>query len=245
MRRAPHYTAGRVRRRAFQPALLTLALTALPLAACHTMEGEASMQLPAADYPRTFRACIEAGREQGMPPLLADRGNGIIETEPRDIGSLLEPWRTDHSGFEQVAQATLQFERRRVRFVFMPVGWEPEAIDGTSDFTGAAQPGSPQDTARFDLETWQGPVELRARVFVERNFTPGIRPSTWSGTLVTVTKEPPPPAARDGTDRTPTLWTPIGRDEAAERTLLSRVRALMAEETPAVTSGPTAAAPTS
>lgn len=234
-----------MRRLARLPALLTLAAAVLPLVGCHTMEGEASMQLPAADYPRTFRACIEAGREQGMPPLLADRGNGIIETEPRNMGSLLEPWRTDNSGFEQAAQATLQFERRRVRFVFMPVGWEPEAIDGRSDFTGASQPGSPQDTARFDLETWTGPVELRARVFVERNFTPGIRPSTWSGTMASVTTEPSPPAARDGTDRSPTTWTPVGRDEAAERTLLSRVRALMAEQAPAVTSGPTAAAPTS
>lgn len=234
-----------MRRPALLPALLALAVASLPLAACHTMEGEATMQLSADDYPRTFGACIEAGREFGMPPLLADRGNGIIETEPRSLGSLLEPWRTDHSGFEQVAQATLQQERRRVRFVFMPAGWEPDVIDGQSDFRGAAQPGSPQDSARFDLETWKGPIELRARVFIERNFTPGIRPNTWSGTLATTTTEPAPKRMADGTDRTPTLWTPIGRDEAAERTLLSRVRALLEERGAAVTSARPAAEPTS
>ena len=234
-----------MRRLAPIPALLALCAALLPLAGCHTMQGDASMQLSADDYPRTFGACIEAGREFGMPPLLADRGNGIIETEPRSIGSLLEPWRTDHSGLDQVAQATMQHERRRVRFVFMPVGWEPDAIDGSSDFTGSAQPGSPQDSARFDLETWKGPIELRARVFIERNFTPGIRPSTWSGTLASTTTEPAPKRAADGTDRTPTLWTPIGRDEAAERTLLDRVRARLDETAPTVTSARPASEPTS
>lgn len=204
-------------------------LLALLPAACQAPEQEDSLRLDRGDYNRAFRACIEAGREQDMPPALADRGNGIIETEPRLIGSLLEPWRTDTKGIDQTLQATMQMERRRVRFVFVPEGFEPQAIDGESDFQGAAAPGSPEDLARFDLETYEGPIELRTRVFIERGFRPGIRQSTWSGTLRTMTTEPQPKRRDDGTTRIPTQWTPIGRDEVAERRLTARVAELLAE----------------
>jgi len=142
----------------------------------------------------------------------------------------------------------VQYERRRVRFVFMPAEFEPEAIDGKGPFNGAAQPDSPTDRARFDLETYEGILELRTRVFIERGFVPGIRTSTWSSTLTTTTTEPPPKGRDDGTDRMPTQWTPIGRDEAAERTMMRAVRARLSESTQgaeAVTSGQTADAPSS
>jgi hypothetical protein len=207
-----------------RPILLLLA--ALP-AACHTPDQGDSLQFPCEDYGRAFQACIDAGREQGMPPALADRGNGIIETEPNTIGSLLEPWRTDSSGLDQTLQATVQFERRRVRFVFVPAGYEPEAIDGAGDFRGGESPGSPRDIERFDLELAEGPVELRTRVFIERAFEPGVRPDPWSGTLATRTTAPRPARRDDGTTRSPTVWTPIGRDEAAERRLTARVAELL------------------
>jgi len=220
-------------------------LPALLPVACQAPDQADSLRIDGTTYDRAFLACIEAGREQGMPPALADRGNGIIETEPRNIGSLLEPWRTDSSGIDQTLQSTVQMERRRVRFVFVPEGFEPQVIDGASDFRGAASPGSPQDMARFDLEGHAGPIELRTRVFIERGFTPGIRPDTWSGTLRTTTSEPLPKRRDDGTTRTPTQWTPIGRDEAAERRLTARVAELLAEPAGEVTSGRPADAPSS
>ena len=123
--------------------------------------------------------------------------------------------------------------------------FEPQVIDGTSNFQGAAAPGSPEDLARFDLETYEGPIELRTRVFIERGFTPGIRQNTWSGTLRTVTTEPKPKQRDDGTTRSPTQWTPIGRDEVAERRLTARVAELLAESDAAVTSGRPADEPSS
>ena len=36
-------------------------------------------------------------------------------------------------GADQLAESTLQFQRRRVRFVFVPAGYEPEPIDGRSE----------------------------------------------------------------------------------------------------------------
>lgn len=219
------------------------------LAGCHTTEGPAALRIDGGGYDQAFVACLEVGRGMDMPPALADRGNGIIETEPRSMGSLLEPWRMDTSGPDQGLESTLQFQRRRVRFVFLPEGFEPPAIDGQTAFDGGASPGSPADTGRFDLERHAGPLELRCVVVIERGFTPGIRPSTWSSTLATRSTDPPPQGKPDGTVRRPTQWTPVGRDEAAERTLLARVQALLQEADPqegdAVTSSLPDAAPSS
>jgi hypothetical protein len=222
---------------------------AASLAGCHTTEGPAVLQIDGGDYDQAFAACLVVGRDMDMPPALADRGNGIIETEPRSMGSLLEPWRMDTSGPSQGLESTLQFQRRRVRFVFLPEGFEPSAIDGQSPFDGGASPGSPADTGRFDLERHAGPLELRCVVVIERGFTPGIRPSTWSSRLATRSTDPPPQGKPDGTVRRPTQWTPVGRDEAAERTLLARVQARIQEQNQAeaesVTSAPPGDAPSS
>lgn len=229
--------------------LAWLVLSVSALAGCHTTEGPASLRIDGGDYDRAFAACLEVGRELDMPPALADRGNGIIETEPRTMGSLLEPWRMDTSGPEQGLESTLQFQRRRVRFVFLPEGFEPPEIDGKADFDGGARPGSPVDADRFDLERHPGPLELRCVVVIERGFVPGIRPSTWSSTLATQSSDPPPQGKPDGTVRRPTTWTAVGRDDAAERTLLSRVQDRLVEDEPAsqdqVTSARPADAPSS
>lgn len=224
-------------------------MTGLLLAGCRSTDGPEAIRLDGPEYPRAFTACIEAGREAQMPPALADRSGGIIETEPRSMGSMLEPWRGDASGPEQGLESTLQFQRRRARFVFVPEGFEPEAIDGRTAFDGGARPGSPTDMSRFNLERHPGRIELRCVVTVERGFVPGNRPSTWSSTLATRSSDPAPAKRGDGTDRQQTLWTPVGRDEAAERALLARVQALLNVSSPsgndAVTSGRPASAPSS
>jgi len=224
LRRFLHHALGQRTRIAHAVAIASALLV---LCGCNSMNGEASMQLNSNEYGRAFDACIQEGRAQSMAPALADRSNGLIETEPRNMGSLIEPWRWDTSGAQQSLESTLQFERRRMRFIFVPVDFEPEAIDGKNSFQGASLPGSPSDTARFDLETYQGLLELRTRVFIERGFTPGIRNSTWSAQLITISTIPTPISKYDGTDRTPTLWTPVGRDEAAERTMMAHIRLLL------------------
>jgi hypothetical protein len=219
----------------------------LGLVGCHTIDGPASIELASGDYDRAFDACILEGRALEMPPAVADRGNGVIETEPRTMGSLVEPWRLDHSGPSQVLESTVQFQRRRVRFLFAPTGFEPNPIDGQAEFAGGAEPGSPEDVSRFDLERYQGTIELRAHVFIERGFVPNIRKSTWSNGLSSIARDAMPRAADDGSDRMPTLWTPVGRDEEAERTLLARIQARLQEQAPAdnATSGPPAGEPSS
>jgi len=94
---------------------------------------------------------------------------------------------------------------------------------------------------RFDLETYKGPIEIRARVFVERNFTDGMRINTWSATLTSQTQTPTP-GVTDGTTRAQTTWTPVGRDEASERTIMAEIQSMI--DQPA-TSSQTTDAPSS
>lgn len=202
--------------------------SALLFAGCHTTHGPQVLTIAPADYPAAFEACLDQARDAGMPAVLADRTIGVIETRPRHIGSLLEPWRLDNDGLGQMAEATVQFERRRVRFEFTPVGFTLPAPSGATRLTGPDVPGSIADRDRFDLERPTTDLELRAWVFVERGFTPGLKPGPWSLSLTSTWTDPitnaPSGDPRDASTRSPTTWTPIARDEAMERTLLARVQ---------------------
>ncbi len=206
-----------------------IAAFAAALGGCHSMDGPEVLTLSPQDYPAAFEACLDQAREVGMPAVLADRSIGIIETKPRHIGSLMEPWRLDSDGIGQMSEATIQYLRRRVRFEFVPAGFTLPAPSGDAPLTGPLLPGSIPDERRFDLEHPTGDVELRAWVFVERGFTPGLEPGSWSLTLTStwtdMTRGDPARDPRDPTTRAPTTWTPVERDEAMERELLSRVHA--------------------
>ena len=105
---------------------------------CNTMNGPAVIEINSIDYSKAFETCIEVSRSAGMPPQAADRTTGIIETEPRTIGSWVEPWRFDSTGAMQKVENTTQFQRRRVRFVFTPKDWQPESIFGGALWKGSS-----------------------------------------------------------------------------------------------------------
>ena len=167
---------------------MTVGVFALP--ACNSMNGPDIIELRSEEYDAVFRACLDQAREVGMPAVLSDRSIGVIETAPRHIGSLVEPWRLDSSGFEQTVNATLQYERRRVRFEFVPTGFELPAPTGQGELAGPALPGSTPAERRFDLERYSGAIELRAWVYIERGFTTGLKPDTWSLSLTSTWTDP-------------------------------------------------------
>lgn len=73
----------------------------------------------------------------------------------------------------------------------------------------------------IDLTTYEGPIELRVWVFVDRHYTQGKQVSTSSFRGASVSKTLP-------TDETweqipESFWTPIARDVSKERLLLEQI----------------------
>ena len=191
-----------------------------------------------ADYERVFEAAMESAREDGLDPVVADRDLGVIETLPRTAGSVVEPWRTDNAGIEEMIAHTVNFERRRARFEFVPEGFAAPVPDPQSPSVGPAIPGSDRAEQRFDLMKSGGRIELRAWVFVDRAFLPNQSFGRW--TLGETRYSTDPTQARQPDDpgtAIDTQWTPIGRDEPYEQRLMQRIHALLAKAPPVAEAG--------
>jgi hypothetical protein len=191
------------------------------------------------DYERAFEAALDAASRDGLEPVVVDRSLGIIETDSRAAGSILEPWRTDNAGLADTMSHTVNFERRRARFEFVPEPFDAAIGDPSTTIAGPALPGSDRAERRFDLESWKGPVQMRTWVMVDRQFRPNQRFGTWSLRSSTYSVDPlAAPDPRDPSTRAPTEWTPTGRDVQYERRLTARVlESLRSNPEPGATPG--------
>lgn len=214
MKGMPAYT---LRRRGMLPAMLWI--LAGILGGCAGSKGPELVTVPSSRYAEAFDAAVEAARKQGMPASLRDRRQGVIQTEPRFAGSLLEPWRTDNADLAQANENTLNFQRRRTRFEFVPLGYQAPLTDAEAGLIGPDVVAG--NIPITDLTTFDGELELRAWVYVERAFEPGVRHDPWSRSLTTKYRNVDP----EGTTEKPIglIWTPVSRDRAYERRLLLAV----------------------
>ncbi|MCZ6836899.1 MAG: hypothetical protein O7G85_14075 [Planctomycetota bacterium] len=223
--------------------LLLILLTSLALTGCAPSEGPSFLVIDQSIYHKAFDAADEAIRAVSMPPTLRDRRSGIIETEPRIAGSILEPWRSDNASFDQAMENTISFQRRRVRIEFTPAGFDPSTLDEDVPLPGPDLLGL--ESTPWDLTTHEGEIELRVWVYLERSYTFGVRRSPWSKryreqmTIIETndvsqstsgTGTPADPASLDAfkdEDRRrikTAHWTPVSRDPAFERWLLEEIR---------------------
>ena len=222
-----------------------LGCLAAGLAGCAAPPVPPVLAFDRADYERVFEAAIESAREDGLEPVVADRDLGVIETAPRTAGSLVEPWRTDNADVEEMVAHTVNFERRRARFEFVPEGFAVPAPDPQGPSVGPAIPGSDRAEQRFDLMKAGGRIELRAWVYVDRAFLPNQSFGRWTlgetrySTDPTQARRPDDPATAINTQ-----WTPIGRDEPYEQRLMQRIHVLLADwRSDAADEAPTEAEP--
>ncbi len=202
------------------------------LSGCATSQGPAFLTIQAEAYADAFDAAVEAAAVVGLTPTVRDRRSGVIETEPRIAGSVLEPWRTDNASFAQAMENTITFQRRRARFEFTPAGFRPRE-PAEAPLTGPDL--FAQHDAEVDLSRLAGPLELRVWVYVERAYSPGIRRSTWTRARTTRTRI----ILADDEKALPTqYWTPVRRDEAYERRLLAAVERALGERSEPSSTGP-------
>jgi len=198
-----------------------------------TSTGPDRLEIRGDQYDLAYDAALDATRDVGMPAIVADRAGGSIESRPRLVGSVLEPWRIDNSTAEQWAAGTLHKQRRRVRFEFLPIDFAAAAPEGEGELRGAPLPGSGDDLGRtVQLAGFNGPIEVRAWVWIEREQRPETRGSTWTRRGRTYTTNPLETVEPDdGTTRSSGVWTPVGRDVSMERRLLADVEAAVAAST--------------
>lgn len=186
------------------------------------------LAFPPEDYARVFEATLEAAREAGLQPVVVDRELGVIETGARTAGSALEPWRLDNDGLGDVVAHTVNFERRRARFEFVPASFAMPVPAPDAPSQGPAIPGSDRAEARFDLLRSHEQIEMRTWVFVDRGFRANQRIGRWSLSETSYAQDPT--ARQDPDDvstRIDTEWTPIGRDVPYEARLMDRIRDLL------------------
>lgn len=184
-------------------------------------------ELDSSAYQRVFDVAIAIVTEEGLPTELVDRDGGIIETRPAPLGSVLEPWNWPAGGGGAV-ESTVNSQRRVVRFEFIPSGFRPRPPDEDRPLLGHRAPGLPYpDGGRgVDLAGYEGPIELRVWVFIERAFTPHLQRSTWTFSQRGFAIDPLDfRPIGDDTTRARSIWTPIDRSPELERRTLDALRA--------------------
>jgi hypothetical protein len=186
---------------------------------CAATQGPQVVAVDAAHYEVAFDAAVEAVRRQGLPATIRNRRGGVIETEPAVAGSLLEPWKGGNASLGQAMDNTMHLQRRRVRFEFTPVGFDPAAAALGREPTG---PQAVTAAEVPDLTAAAADLELRVWVVLERCYIPGIQLNTWTQSLASRTTIVP----IDAEDEPLPVqhWTAFARDEPFERRLLAQVQ---------------------
>ena len=228
MRFAPGPRFALVARAALRrPAATVASLSVAWLAACSS-DGPTVLTIDRTSYPKAFEAAVTAVREAGMVTALRDREGGVIETAPRRAGTLLEPWRVDNSGIGQATENTVDLRRRRVRFEFVSTDFAPTVADPAGTLHGPDLLGE-RGTPETGPLSGTAPIELRAWVFIEQGFTPGLRRMPWTQRMTTQSFDPEYPIDPAEGVLSSSIWTPISRDDAFERRLLADVRRRLGE----------------
>ena len=175
------------------------------------------LDIPHDRYEQAFDTAVEVSLEHGMRAVVRDRREGLIETDPVIVGTFLEPWYQDTSDFSQSIDNTLSQYRMKARFEFLPRGFMES--DDSKVSTGPDLLGSSMESR--DLTKSDEPLELRVWVYRERKHTVGQRRNSWTRRLKSTSRH----GSGDTTWEEPqtSFWTPVSRDEAAERRLLREI----------------------
>jgi hypothetical protein len=189
-----------------------------------TSTGPGVLVIDSSNYAAAFDAAASVARADGMKPQVMDRRGGYIHTDPAAAGSIVEPWKPRASSPRQALENTMTLQRRTARFEFRPVGVEELPNTDVGKLAGPALLAG----SGVDLTVYEGPIEIRVWVYVERMYKRGIRRGTWTLSSDSVTKELPADSLWEQTP--PRFWVPMTRDVARERALLAEVESKLSAQ---------------
>ena len=184
------------------------------LGGCAVSKGPDVVYLDSSQYGAFFDSAVKTASIDGMKPVLMDRRSGVISTIPTIAGSFVEPWKPHPSTPRQGLENTLSLQRRSARFEFTPVEMELITKNGDGELLG---PNLLSGTV-MDLTAYDGPMELRVWVYVDRFYTQGIRRGNW--TLRSESRTVVLPAQEPWNQVQGEFWTSMNRDVARERSIL-------------------------
>ena len=159
--------------------------------------------LAAVEYDRVFDSAVAELRDRHFPVARQDRRFGIITSGPLIASTVIEPWHSDNSSGRQVAESTLNLDRRLVRVTLAPA----EPID----------PGSDQPPSRY---------LLGVEVALERHLNAPHELTTSNLGAAKLSKHPGRYQLRKvETERGVETghWAPLGRDALLEQRLIDAI----------------------
>ncbi len=189
-----------------------------------TSQGPDMLVIDSSNYAAAFDAAASAASADGMKPQVMDRRSGLIHTDPAAAGSIVEPWKPVASSARQAILNTLTLQRRTARFEFRPAGFEELPNTEVGELKGPSLLAG----SGVDLTTYEGPIEVRVWVYIDRQYKRGIRRGSWTLASETTTKELPADSLWEQTPST--FWTPLTRDVARERELLAGVESRLSAQ---------------
>ena len=176
---------------------LTLSLAA-GLVGCgrQTVAIDNPTRIIAPEYDRIFDASVQVLRDMRFVVDRKDRRFGVVTTRPMIAASAFEPWHPDNTTSDQVAQSTLNYQRRSVRITIEPTDQE-----------------APFDDYMLDVAV----LQERRQVPHRQLTSSAVADVSYRGRAAEAQ------AVETEVGRETAFWRPVGRDAELERRILADI----------------------
>lgn len=187
---------------------------------CTSRNQISDLRLDSDEYNQVFDSTKDALRSAGYVLDRVDRRFGIITSQPRSAGSILEPWRDITATPAQALDASFNYEHRILRISFIPAsGTTPTPRSHPDTPAPIAQIEPQPQTTTTDITSYKGTLRIDVQAIIERAHHPGRRIETTSLRKSSYTIDPS--LAQRGIPAK--FWEVVARDPYQEQDIMKRI----------------------